>query len=150
MAQKNDIDAVVDLRLNYFCEVYEHFSDDEKALLKNNNISFLHKELGKTCFVSIAIENGKVLSSAYMSVYLRAPNRGCSSGAFGEIYGVYTHNDHRGMGLATKCIKHLMDVAVKKGIKSIKLGASDDGYPLYKKLGFTDEKSGYKQMIYEG
>ena len=57
-------------------------------------------------------------------------------------------------GIARKMVSMLIDEAWKRGateisldeISRIDLKATDEGYPLYKKLGFADKVQNYRDM----
>lgn len=51
---------------------------------------------------------------------------------------VLTHPEYRKRGLASSLMQHAID-DVRKDVKWIKLDASDEGKPIYEKLGFVEE-----------
>lgn len=60
------------------------------------------------------------------------------SGKVGELLNVYTKQEYRKQGYSKKLIKLLMDEARKKGVSKIILNYTDEGYHLYKSLGFKE------------
>lgn len=52
---------------------------------------------------------------------------------------VLTKPNYRGRGFARALVAHALDVADSMGVKTIKLDATDQGQPLYQKLGFVAE-----------
>ena len=63
------------------------------------------------------------------------------------IYGVATRKSHRGQGLARQLLDALKNYAMEIGCSSLELNASDAGYPVYKKYGFTDVANEMKLKI---
>ncbi len=53
---------------------------------------------------------------------------------------VLTHPDFRGRGAATGLMQTCVDHLRGRGVRSIKLDASDMGKPIYQRLGFVDEQ----------
>jgi GNAT superfamily N-acetyltransferase len=53
------------------------------------------------------------------------------------IFNVYTEPSHRKRGLARQLMLLMMDWLRAEGFQSIVLHASDEGRPLYEKLGFS-------------
>ena len=52
---------------------------------------------------------------------------------------VLTHPECRGRGYARQLMEHALDYTDRMGMRTVKLDATDMGYPLYTKLGFVDE-----------
>jgi GNAT superfamily N-acetyltransferase len=53
---------------------------------------------------------------------------------------VLTHRDHQRKGLAHRLMCAALDTAQARGVRTIKLDATDQGRPLYLSLGFIDEQ----------
>ena len=54
------------------------------------------------------------------------------------ILNVYTEPEHRGHGLATLLTRAAIDEARRRRIRVVTLHASDEGAPLYQRLGFEE------------
>lgn len=54
---------------------------------------------------------------------------------------VLTHPDFRRQGLATKLLRHVLAIADKLAIRTLKLDATEMGEPLYRSLGFVPEQT---------
>jgi len=54
---------------------------------------------------------------------------------------VLTKSEFQRRGLATKLFQHTLKVADEMGIESVKLDATEQGQPLYQKLGFRGEQA---------
>ena len=59
---------------------------------------------------------------------------------------VYTEEGYRGRGISTNLMKNMIDYARDHTISRIDLKATDEGYSLYKKLGFSDKVQNYRDM----
>jgi GNAT superfamily N-acetyltransferase len=53
---------------------------------------------------------------------------------------VLTKSSHRGQSFATRLLTELLSIADDRGIKSVKLDATEQGKPLYERLGFRTEQ----------
>jgi ribosomal protein S18 acetylase RimI-like enzyme len=51
---------------------------------------------------------------------------------------MYTIPSYRGRGLADRLLQELIADAKRAGVGKIRLSATADGYPLYKRFGFID------------
>ncbi len=58
----------------------------------------------------------------------------------GWIGMVLTHPDYRGQGFATLLVTSALDIASAVGVGTLKLDATDQGEPIYQKLGFRREQ----------
>ena len=63
--------------------------------------------------------------------------RGVRFGEQGLVINVYTEPAHRRRGLAERVMRALLAWAETRGLSSVILHASDDGRPLYERLGFV-------------
>ena len=66
----------------------------------------------------------------------------------GTILNVYTKPEHRHHGYAKKLMELMLDDAGKMKLDFVELKATEDGYGLYKKIGFKDAVSKYYNMKY--
>ena len=65
----------------------------------------------------------------------------CYGTSLAWIGMVLTHPDFRRQGLATKLLRHVLAIADKLAIRTVKLDATEMGEPLYRNLGFVPEQS---------
>jgi GNAT superfamily N-acetyltransferase len=52
---------------------------------------------------------------------------------------IIVHPDHRRKGAASLLMEHLLGVLNDRGVMTISLIATNEGYPLYRRFGFADE-----------
>lgn len=132
-AQVSDIEKLIQNRIEFFtymeCNIPEGYEDSLRAYLKNH--------LGKNTFVCLlAEENDDIRSIVMMSVLDCLPNITAPTGKTGYLYNVYTKQPYRRQGLAAQLLQQLIQTSKEMGIDKIMLDYTDDGYPLYCKLGF--------------
>lgn len=148
-ATLDDIEQVTCLRLQYFREEYGNSNEGDFNLLFKNNILYLKEHLNRDCFISVIKENSTVVSSAYINIYSRAPNLGRPNGLYGEIYGVYTLPEYRKQGFGTKNVSNLINKSRELNLSQIFLSASENGFNVYKNLGFKIDDSPDINMNYK-
>lgn len=147
-ATLENIDDIIDLRIMYLIEYNKGLKDEIINELKINMKEYLEKHLNKDCFIEIAYEDNKIVSSAIINIIEKVPSPRFLNGKFGELYGVYTNPNYRNKGIATNLIKRIIENIKDKNIAFIQLGASEMGVSIYKKYGFTYSNSKYKEMKY--
>ncbi len=86
----------------------------------------------------IARTRGIVVASAGAFMKSDLPYRYFEPASYGFIGDVYTEPSFRGCGIATKLNIEAIDWLRSKGVKSVRLLASDVGRPIYKRLGFSN------------
>jgi GNAT superfamily N-acetyltransferase len=62
---------------------------------------------------------------------------------------VLTRHDYQHRGLASRLVTHLLELAGALGIETVKLDATDQGQPIYERLGFVAER-GIERWTWNG
>ena len=70
------------------------------------------------------------------------------NGFYGDVLSVYTEPEYRGKGLCTTLMKNLVEYGKTLGLDRIDLKATDEGYPIYEKVGFKETEHRYRDMRY--
>ncbi len=94
-----------------------------------------HVLLG-TCVVWLAEDNGEIVSCAMLALVEELPVLGNLSGRVGFLHNVYTNPRYRRQGLAQQIVVNCLQSAKEWGAGRVCLGATEQGRPLYEKLGF--------------
>jgi GNAT superfamily N-acetyltransferase len=144
---ENDIKIFMKLRMAYIMETFENICESNEKEIENNLELYFNEHIDKNDFIGIIGEyNGKVVSVVYLIIKDFPPNPYMLNGRTGTLLNVYTFPEYRKKGIAKKIIKEILKEAKLMGINSIDLKSTDDGYTLYKNLGFVDDNK-YKNMI---
>lgn len=88
--------------------------------------------------VTVAEEDGAVVSSAVAVLVPRAPSPDDPAAASAHVSQVSTLPDHRGRGHARACLALLLDLLEQRGVRRADLHATRQGDALYRSLGFVD------------
>ncbi|XRG77082.1 GNAT family N-acetyltransferase [Rossellomorea sp. GAMAL-10_SWC] len=136
------IEQVISLRLKLLNELEELKSLEEEKLIETSTREYLNTALSKNEFISYMAENNGVpVSISGMVLFKRPPYLENLQGIEAYILNMYTVNEFRGNGLARRLLEKCIDECKKNGVKRVWLHASEDGRPLYKKMGFTNKDS---------
>jgi len=138
-ATTDDIEALVDVRVAFVSE----FSDDETD--REAIAAYLKRSLTHESFIAwLVIDDGRVVSTSGMVVYERmVRSRGAGIGLEGYILNVYTYPEFRRRGYGALGMAALLDYSREHGIR-LTLLATDDGRPMYEKLGFARDDRTYR------
>ena len=102
--------------------------------------------LGKELIAFVARKEKHLIAAAYLLIIEKPANPFLPNGLDGEVLSVYTENEYRGQGICTQLMKNLIEYAKKSRLCRIDLMATDEGYPIYKKVGFDDKSQKYIDM----
>ena len=86
------------------------------------------------------------MAAEYLLIIEKPANPSLPNGLDGEVLSVYTENEYRGKGICTQLMKNLIEYAKENRLCRINLKATDEGYPVYKKVGFEDKTQKYLDM----
>ena len=147
---EKDMELLVQLRMKFLLNQNEEETiKDQGQLIKNLHVYF-EKAIMRNEFIAVvAEEDGKAVSTAFLSIAERPPRPGSSSNRVGTIYSVYTYPEYRRRGISTKVLQLLLQEAKKNNVATVDLNATAEGKPLYEKLGFKLPKYTYMKLKLE-
>lgn len=141
----DDIDALVQLRLDYLTEDYGSLTDDQIIKIRSSLPDYYKNHLNKDLHVYVAREKN-IVSCCFLLVTEKPANPSFINGRTGCVLNVYTKPEYRNQGIARKLMEQLVSDANKLQLDYIELKSTDEGYSLYKSLGFQDVESKYHNM----
>ena len=146
IANQNDIPELVRLRILYMIDDFGSITDEERAGMEKQLPGYFERELGKKLIAFVARAEGRLVAAAYLLIIEKPANPFFLNGLDSEVLSVYTEEGYRGKGICTNLMRNMIDYAAEHKISRIDLMATDEGYPIYKKLGFEDKVQKYKDM----
>ena len=148
-ATKEDINELIRLRLAYMKDDFGSVTDRERTAMETQLPDYLDRKLGTELIAFVAKDGYKVVSVAYLHIIEMPANSLLLNGLYGEVLNVYTEPEYRGKGICTKLMNNLVEYGKKAGLGRIDLSATDDGYPIYAKIGFKEKEHRYRDMRYK-
>ncbi|MDH5782349.1 MAG: GNAT family N-acetyltransferase [Candidatus Bathyarchaeota archaeon] len=139
-ANIDDIEVLIDYRVRFLNELYNHPEDDETEILKKALRGYFSEAIHSNDFIAwLAEYNGKIIGTSGMVVW-RMPARygGIESGKLGYILNQYTIPEARRKGICTRLLDELIEEAKSLGLRYLHLHASEDGINIYRKAGFVE------------
>lgn len=91
-----------------------------------------------TLIVWLAIKEETIVGTAGVCFFSYPPSFTNTTGKIAYITNVYTRNEFRKQGIATKLLEFIMQEVENAGCKFARLHASSDGKKLYERIGFSD------------
>ncbi len=148
-AGKADIEQLVLMRLNYIKCDHGSISEENERAMRTSLPEYFNKNLGKNLFAFVAKDNDVIVSTALLLIIEKPSNPHFINGKIGEVLNVYTKDEYRNCGIATKLMRNLIAFAKENMLDYVELSATKDGYPIYKKTGFEETNSSDIQMKYD-
>lgn len=146
IANISDIPELVRLRILYMIDDFGSITDKEKEGMETQLPGYFERELGNKLIAFVARAEGRLVAAAYLLIIEKPANPFFLNGLDSEVLSVYTEEKYRGKGICTKLMSNMIEYAKAHHLSRIDLIATDEGYPLYKKLGFEDKVQKYKDM----
>jgi len=138
-ATHEDIPQLIELRMAYLLADFGMLDARAEEIIRGSLPSFFDRHLGGDLFAyAMRCDDGSIVSIALMLVSEKPPNPRFPHGRIGTVFNVFTAPEHRRRGLARQVMGALVEDARLRGLDLVELNATDDGYGLYKSLGFSD------------
>lgn len=144
-AAVNDLDALVAMRLDYLTEDYGSLTDGQMTKIRSSLPDYFRKHMNHDLLVYVARQDS-IVSCCFLLVTEKPANPSFISGRTGTVLNVYTKPEYRRQGIAGRLMRELLAEADKIGLDYVELKATDEGYRLYKSLGFEDVVAKYHNM----
>jgi GNAT superfamily N-acetyltransferase len=142
----SDLDALVELRIQYLTEDYGRLEKQEAETIAEKLPEYFRTHLGKDLFCYIVRDGKDIVSCAFLLVVEKPMSPAFINGKTGTVFNVYTLPAHRHKGYAGLIMKELISDARKMALCTVELKATDAGYSLYRSVGFIDDVSKYHLM----
>ena len=139
-ANISDIEFLVDYRVRFLNELYNHPEDDETEILRKALRQYFSEAIPSNNFIAwLAEYSWKIIGTSGMVVWrMPAKYGGLESGRLGYILNLYTVPEARRKGICTRLLNELIKEAKSLGLKYLHLHASEEGINIYRKAGFVE------------
>lgn len=141
-----DIALLTELRLAYLKEDMGELSEDDIKIIRRDLPSYFKKNLNQNIFCYLIRDIEEIVACAFLLVVEKPISPAFITGRTGTVLNVYTKPLYRYKGYAKKIMNKLLSDAVEKNLSVVELKSTEDGYRLYKTIGFTDDVSKYHSM----
>ena len=139
-----DINGLTDLRLAYLQEDLGVITN--KELIQESLPGYYEKHLNKDLMVYVARDDEDIVSCAFLLIVEKPMSPSFITGKTGTVLNVYTKPEYRNKGYAKKLMTMMLEEATAQDVSVIELKSTEDGYLLYKSVGFEDVVVKYHNM----
>ncbi|MFW9852202.1 MAG: GNAT family N-acetyltransferase [Candidatus Thorarchaeota archaeon] len=132
-----DINKLVELRVEFLYEAEEITEDTPSEELRNSLYDFFQRNMKSEQFISwIAVQEDEIVATSGLVFYEIPPLFENISGKEAYLMNMYTIPNLRRKGMGTKLLKKLIEEARKRSIRKVRLMTTASGKHLYEKNGF--------------
>lgn len=137
-ADKNDIETLIKFRFLYMTDVEGELSEEQKNALSEQLPVYFERHIGRDFTAYLAEDCGKPAAVIFMVRLEKPASVHFLSGSTCYLMNVYTKEQYRRRGIASKILDRLISDARAEGITCIDLSATEQGKPVYLKKGFVE------------
>ena len=148
-AGTEDIAALVEMRIAYLQEDNGDLEEEELLTIQRDLPGYFQKHLDSDLSAYVIRNGQEIVSCAFLLTVEKPMSPAFLNGKTGTVLNVYTRPEDRRKGYANAIMRKLLNDAKEQGISVIELKSTEDGYPLYRSLGFAEEDSRYRKMIWK-
>ncbi len=145
-AKAADIAALTELRLAYLEEDHGRMSEDEFGMIRRGLPAYFKRSLNQNLFCYLIREQEEIVACAFLLVTEKPMSPAFITGRTGTVLNVYTRPACRHRGYARQIMEKLLTDAVEKELSVVELKSTEEGYQLYKAVGFVDDVPKYHLM----
>ena len=145
----NDIDALVKMRLDYLHEDNGSLTDCDIAVIRKDLPDYFREHMDKDLFVYVIREKQAIVACAFLLTIAKPMSPSFINGKTGIVLNVFTCQPYRRRGYAKQIMEVLLEEAKRLELSVVELKSTEDGYPLYRSVGFVDGGSKYHMMKWE-
>lgn len=142
----SDIPALTGLRIAYLQEDLGAIAEDALHSIRAALPVYFEKHLNNDLMAFVAREGGTIISCAFLLIVEKPMSPAFITGKTAVVMNVYTMPEHRHKGYARKLMTLLLEDAKALDVSIVELKATEDGYPLYRSLGFEEAVAKYHPM----
>jgi GNAT superfamily N-acetyltransferase len=142
-ARAVDIPVLVALRMQLFCEVGELTTPQADPALWQATLDYFTQAASAESALSWLVEIDKqeggkqIVAAGTLALFVRPPYPGNLAGVEGYLLNMYTRPEWRQQGIATALLDTITACARARQLGKVWLHASDEGRPLYERIGFV-------------
>lgn len=146
-ATTKDIEQLTELRVAYIQEDLGNVDEEDLEAMRRALPEYYSKHLNNDLYVYTARNDDReIVSCAFLLIVEKPASPAFITGKTGTVLNVYTKPESRHRGYAKKLMEMMLEDAAKEHLSVVELKATDEGYSLYKAVGFEEVVSKYHVM----
>ena len=139
-ATAQDTGILTELRIAYLQEDLGEIEAADLKLIESLLPGYYEKHLNKDLMVYVARNEKDIVSCAFLLIVEKPMSPSFITGKTGTVLNVYTKPEYK------KLMNMMLEDAKAENVSNIELKATEDGYSLYRSVGFEDVAAKYHNM----
>ncbi len=136
-ATLDDLDILTDTRITVLRAANKLSDDVDLSEVRTQSLEYYRNALSDDTHAAYLVFDGdRFIGTGGISFFRVMPTFHNPTGRKAYIMNMYTRPEYRRLGIASKTLDLLVSEAMRRGITTISLEATDMGRPLYEKYGF--------------
>lgn len=135
-ATAEDVDAFAAQRAAIFAEMLDVAGPEAKRLDGLTRAAFVEQVARGACLVWLAEASGAVVGSSALCLIDRLPSPQNPGPVEAYLVHVYVTPSHRRIGAGSALVNAAVEAASARGLRRVRLHATEPGRALYERLGF--------------
>lgn len=135
-----DVYTMTKLRIELLSAVGDVNEENKSQVFRANEAYFKEKLANEDFTAWVAEVKGTIVGISGLVLFERPPHGKNIGGLEAYIMNMYTLPEYRGRGIARSLLEKCISDCHRLGVGRIWLHPSDEGYQLYKKMGFSDKQ----------
>ena len=145
-ATAQDTGMLTELRITYLQEDLGEIEAADLKLIESLLPGYYEKHLNKDLMAYVVRNENDIVSCAFLLIVEKPMSPSFITGKTGTVLNVYTKPEYRKKGYAKKLMNMMLEDAKAENVSNIELKATEDGYSLYRSVGFDDVAAKYHNM----
>lgn len=145
-ATAQDTGMLTELRIAYLQEDLGEIEAADLKLIESLLPGYYEKHLNKDLMAYVVRNENDIVSCAFLLIVEKPMSPSFITGKTGTVLNVYTKPEYRKKGYAKKLMNMMLEDAKAENVSKIELKATEDGYSLYRSVGFEDVVAKYHNM----
>ena len=123
------------------------WNDDDLRFTEQATREFLDESWDQAPTAFLAIEDDVVQGGCSVTFYKTFPSRHNPTGQDAYVLNMFVEPQFRKKGIATRLLKHILDICKSEGIGRVALHSAPMGIGIYESLGFEKVENYYRMII---
>lgn len=141
-----DIAVLTEMRIAYLKEDLGEIDEAMETKIRAELPAYFERNLNRNIFCYSIKEGGETVACAFLLVTEKPLSPAFPTGKTGTVMNVYTRPSYRRRGYGKKIMTTLLEDAEKMNLSRVDLKSTDEGYLLYRAVGFEDDVPKYHRM----
>ena len=148
IADDTEIDLLVDLRIKFVKDIHPEYTINKINELTVATKKYINEQYNKNMYVGFIGEvESEIVCTTALLIYDYPPLYSQEYRKIGHVLNFFTDKKYRRKGFGIKMMDFVKEYSKHNNIYKLDLSATEDGYELYKKCGYSDSERNMELVL---